>query len=304
MIRLLNILFVFGVAAGTARAVTVHDFERNALPAASLGMGGSGVALGGSLEQTALNPAALACIPVNSVEISGSNSVLSFDQTMSSLALGYRAKSLGALSVGFQSYGVSGIQLYGADGSYGGDAKASSYRYSLGYAFAPQRGPSVGIMLHGYRDDLLGVVGEGRSLDTGLQTELLDGHLGLGLAVTGLFAQTGYADGPLETADPAVRLGLAYAFQAIPLRCQLDLSQNDGLWAAVGGEWSYRVLRLRGGYGQQLSLGAGLEMDDFRLDYAYLFAAPNLEGAIRVSADVKFDLGRINASPTAFPTSP
>ncbi|MBU0686675.1 MAG: hypothetical protein KKB81_02295 [Candidatus Margulisbacteria bacterium] len=113
----------------------------------------------------------------------------------------------------------------------------------------------------------------GYSITPGILYKVLPGWT-LGVKVDEILNEQSWGTGMIEKVPPKLRLGVACDAAKIGLFA-VDLSQildsGYSTEAAAGYEWSRNGLSIRVGYGSDsLSAGAGFEVDNISLDYAYV----------------------------------
>jgi len=247
--------------------------------ARALGMGSAFVGVADDASALYWNPAGLSSLDGLNLALHHNEWLAGIVQETAEVAAPAGILGSLALSVDYVNYGT--FTGYDASGATTADYSANRYGFDLGWGKELLPGFSAGAAVKGSSQDISGSNYGSLAADLGLLWKPLPG-LGLGLAWTNLGDQVaGYA----QASD--VNLGASYGF---------DLRPDNRLLLAVSGTWEpngvdrmqygledvvHQFLALRAGYSQGaaeteiqgltgMSLGLGLMIRGFELDYAYL----------------------------------
>ena len=278
-------------------AITVFDIEPGVR---ALGMGGAAVSLVGGAETLYHNAAGLA-------ELSGI-SLNSFYASHLGLA------SYSAFGLTFRNWGLCLLTLnsgnivgYDADGSTtNDDLSFGNTGFIFGFGVDPSQLPFLPALpfdfsLGGRIKYLSAINGEtkgsGFAFDLAYRMELGDMRLGpvslsdigLGVTATNLFGSLNY-NGHSESLGMDLRLGASTrVIDTVMLAA--DLQASGGFHLGVEYKPA-RTFAIRSGIltqagGISLTLGLGIDVEGFTIDYAYV-SHPNLGGSHRVSLTIDF----------------
>jgi len=290
------ILLGLGLEAAGAGAVSVLDLNPGVR---AIGMGGAGLARVDGAETLYNNPAGLA-------ELSGIG-FGSFYSTQMGLL------SYGAVDLTFPSWGLAVLSLNAGDiqgyDSSGNQTSVLSYQDTalvFGFGLSPKNIPfipslpldfSIGGRLKYLSVTSGGAKGSGFSVDLGYRMTFPDRRLGpisitntaVGVSITNLFGSLNYEN----HSDPFrmdIRVGAATEIAAVA-----TVAVDVDLGGAIHFGMEYRPVNtfaLRAGFfnragGMAITLGLGVDVQGFILDYAYVTGG-DLSGSHLVSLSIDF----------------
>jgi hypothetical protein len=296
-VRFLSVALLFaglGLGALAQTAVTVLDV----VPGVSLlGAGGAGISVINGAETLYYNPAGLAELPGISF-----NSFYSFhmsEASYSAFALAFRNVAVAAMMLNAGS-----IQGYDDAGAPTDMLSYSNTAFVFGFGVSPSDlaflpdlpfGFSIGAELKALTSNIGGTKGSGFTFDIGFRGALPNmaigpvtlSDVGFGLSAVNLFGRMKYGD-VQETLRMALRLGVSARLMSVLLLAG-DVDLGGGLY--VGASYSpVPSLALRLGLisrgGVSITAGAGMNVQGFLIDYAYL--GHRLGGSHRVSLTIDF----------------
>ena len=286
-----------GSTVGLAEtAVSVLDIDPGVQV---IGVGGAGTALAQGAETLYYNSAGLSAL--SGISFSSFYASYLGSASYSSLALTFQNWGVGMLM-----FNVSNIAGYDENGEAGDALSYSNNALLLGFGINPKDIPFIPALPMdfslGARIKYLSVTngtvnGSGFSFDLAYRMSFPDLHVGpislsdmaLGVTANNLFGGVNYeAHG--ESMAMSLRIGGAMKIaDVILLTSDLDLGGGFHFGAAYS---PVRTLTLRAGAltqtgGMSITLGMGLNIQGFILDYAYI-THPTLPGTHRVSLAIDF----------------
>ena len=267
------------------------------MPSARLqGMGNSGVALSGETQGMYSNPAGLAA--VDGLEISAGHVELVENSRLENIALSHKALG-GRMAYGFTYVSYGEFEGRNTTGNLTGNFTASDMALQVGYA--RQFGKlALGAALKGVRSKIESKSGTGFGFDAGAQLEHGGLRFGAALLNAGKSGKLGSQNGDLPT---TISAGASAALKSLTLSAEMRRNipekrtiLSGGLEAAL-----LKALYLRAGYSRDttnkgvenmdnmkgLSLGFGIRLGQYRIDYAYL-SQGELGGNQRFTLTAKF----------------
>jgi hypothetical protein len=246
-----------------------------------LGMGGAFTAVSDNADSPYWNPGALGFINHN--EITTMQTKLSTDADH--YYVSYVSPVLGGtLGISWIQVGMGNIVETSAEVDVNNeviDLSVFSYfsnAYLLSFGRKLSEILSFGITAKYLTADMLELEGgqaSGYSITPGLLMKLTvnNNELTLGLKLDELINQQIWDTGTAEQVPAKLRLGIAYRMKN-PGLIAADVSQilksGYGTQAALGYEWQLDGLSFRLGYRDGVTAGAGFEMGNTRVDYAYV----------------------------------
>lgn len=290
---LVTVSLVFGVLASSAWAGDNHAMPmlRMGVGARALAMGGAYVAEASDASAGYWNPAGLA--QIDYINVTGMYSAnMSFDRSYNSLAYGHRF-DFGSIGVTWLNSGITDIAEYDPSGKRGTDFDAMDNVFLFSYGNRLDHlmlGASFKVVNQkiDYSDSYSKT---GVGFDAGIKFEVADevtfGFMAqdLGTKVGGDRVQTDFRFG-----------AVIYPMEGFTFPVDVEkLTDTQGLKLHFGGEYRYEFsmdyfASLRAGVNDgDFSIGLGLQVMKFMLDYAYVTDAEDFLGENhRISFTVDF----------------
>ncbi len=257
------------------------ELLREPIGARQVGMGETGVALSGDINQLAYNSAGLAAL--EAPQLSSMMALNSFDNKNLNLALGVPVEWFG-----HGGLGLSVVNLLGAkmtinylDGTQDTLTSQNDYVLTVGYGHQLNSALAIGGSVKAFYSTLLEEYDAlAFGLDVGAQYHLLDlPGLSVGAALQNLGTDIVYENSgdPMPT---LLRLGAAYQLalagqHGLTLAGDVLLYNDDTPKQHLGLEYAWQnMLFLRAGYKlgyefDSLTVGAGIAIEGLRVDYAF-----------------------------------
>ena len=297
-LKIAVILFVAGLcAANYAFASDTGSAFLKIMPSARLqGMGNAGVALSGETQGIYSNPAGLAT--VEGLEISAGHVELAENSRLENVALSHKALG-GSMAYGFTYVSYGELEGRNTTGNLTGNFTSSDM--ALQASYAQQFGKlALGAAVKGVRNRIENESGTGFGFDAGAQLEHGNLRFGTALLNAGKSGKLGSQSGDLPT---TISGGASAALKSLTLSAEMRRNilekrtvLSGGLEAAL-----LKALYLRAGYSRDitnkgventdnikgLSLGFGIRLGQYRIDYAYL-SQGELGGNQRFTLTAKF----------------
>jgi len=295
----------FGAVAAEREATTVLDIVPGV---AQAGAGGTGIATVSGAETVYYNPAGLSELPGISFSSFYASHMGAANLTAFSLAIR-------GFAVAAELYNSGSIQGYDAEGNPTEELTYSSTSYMFGFGVDPSmlsflpKMPfsfSVGGLLKGTTTKIADESGSGFAFDLGFRMGIPSVSLGpivmsdaaFGVTLRNLFGGVNY-DGSQENVPMDVGLGLTATLAKVA-----TISADLHLAGAVGLGVTYKpvpALALRLGVlsngGLAITAGAGLDVQGFLIDYAFVSHA--IGGTHRIGLTLDFsalDIGALGNS--------
>ncbi|MCD6162953.1 MAG: PorV/PorQ family protein [candidate division Zixibacteria bacterium] len=239
-----------------------------------LGMGGASVGHINTASSIYWNPAGLAFVKRPELQLSHMN--LFMDTRYECAAFAYPTLSAGVFgaSVSDISSGeFDRISNYTKIGTF----STRQDLFLLGYGFSPLRNFAAGISIKGVYYDLAGYKDSGFGFDAGLiyNLSIIDG-LSAGIKASDIYSPRIKLHTTEQSYPLSVKSGLAYkriigGSNSLMLSADFEKIKDAGTDIYAGGEFGYNnMIFARLGYMRdELTLGIGISVYDFKFDYAY-----------------------------------
>lgn len=267
MLSLLCIMLSVATAFAADEFVYTAEIMSLGMGARALGMGGAHIAVAEDASVIYYNPAGLA-------RIEGINIVSLYTNQYGAvgyLTLGAAAHNFGGGLLRLNASGIDETDEFGTElGTFGtGETTAI-----VGYGRDIVPGLSLGGSFKYYGQDLPENKGTGFTADVGLLYAVPEMDVKIGAVGRNLFGKIKYDSGTEDAFNRSFGLGVSFK----PLDNLLiagDALLGSGLDARIGAEYLYRgfAIRAGGAFGEQptLTMGAGFEVANFNIDYAYQY---------------------------------
>ncbi|MDM7926833.1 MAG: PorV/PorQ family protein [bacterium] len=282
---------VYSLLAEGSAGQTGFEFLRIDVPARQTALGGAFTAMDGDLNGLACNPASLAIIPKREAAFSYVDYFLDFQLGSLSFSSPLRNGATLGLGIGYANYGE--FEWTDEDGGPIGSSTPGDVAVTLAYAAGWNRTTRFGASVRYIRSSIQNYSADAAVVGAGVIRIFPSQQMTVGLAVVNLGrGLSGFRD-RVEKVPTSFRAGFTKRLAHLPLLLSVDAIQYTGAAGstlgnteiAAGGEFAFSgVLVGRFGYtsvgsGQKtgpsggrlsgVSLGAGLTVRQFRIDYGY-----------------------------------
>jgi hypothetical protein len=272
------IIAIFGCLAQAEDMAGTAAFMNMGFGARSLGMGGVGVAVTDDSSAVYHNPAALAFIEDRTIT-SG------YSRDWAQVSLMTASVNMSGFGLGVMNLQANNIDISDEFGDPSGTFNLKESVAMVGYGIAFDNGLAVGVSGKYYKQTLSNKSAQGMTVDAGVLFK--QGDFTIGVSARNLF---GKVKDSLDNEDPFDRkliVGGAWAKDQLVIGIDMDLAGAK----RIGAEYDFGMTKVRvGGYLQDnfaFTLGLGLNVDTFSIDYAYL-AQANLPATHRFSVVFAF----------------
>lgn len=204
----------------------------------------------------------------------------------------------GTLAFGLSAKGSfsPAYQATTADGEPKGKFSPSDYALAFGAAWSPAPGFALSATARMISSALSEeIAAAGFCADVSAMYSA--GGFTLGLSAFNLGGKVQYGDNAYAL-PTLVKGGLRYALTTFEATAEVDYLAGAGVMGGLGVEyWPFSILALRGGYHfgaadkglpSFASLGAGLFLEGFGLDFSVLLASPTLSGSAHLGISYRF----------------
>jgi hypothetical protein len=270
---------------------TGFEFLRIDVPARQTAMGGAYTAMDGDLNGLSCNPASLAVIPKREAAFSYVDYFLDFQLGFVGFSSPLRNGGTLALGIGYANYGE--FEWTDEDGRSTGSSAPGDVAVTAAYAAGLSKSTRYGASVRYIRSSIQDYSADAAVVGAGLIHVFPSQQLTVGLAVVNAGKGLHGFQDRVEQVPTSIRAGLTKRLAHLPLLVALDAVQYTGssksvfgnTVVSVGGEFTLsRILLWRFGYtstgaeqrtgssGGRLSgvsLGAGLTVRNFKIDYGY-----------------------------------
>lgn len=263
-------------------------YMRYGASARSLALGNAVTGLADDAATSYWNPAGYA--QLRTMELSAMGANLGFDTQYGFVALGLPTDHWGTFALSGTYTSSDGFERTSVYDDLGETFSETEGVFSLAWAKALGR-LSVGLSLKSVRQDIGGAAGSGTGMDLGAYYRP-HRNLGLGVALQNAVQPTIKLVEEEETLNRSARAGLALSFFQNRLHMTSDVVRTEWMdtsYRAGLEMWPARMIAMRGGYDgekEQWSAGAGLRLDNWQFDYAYVNT--DLGSQSIVSATMRF----------------
>ena len=291
-------LLVFVAAANSARAgAGTSSAEFLKIPVFSRGTALSGTLVASADGACALfyNPAGIA--RHGSGELTLSHTELLQDLRLDNISFALPLKGGSGLGFGITYLGYGSIAGYDASGAATGNLSAYSLAFDIGYSQRVSEVLSAGIAAKPIFEKLDEVNASTITFDIGLMADL--GQFTFGAQYANLGGRLRYVQEEVGLPS-ALRVGASYTTLGSSSVISIAGSKEEGRGLSLGAgiEYAYNsLLTFRAGYGSSLesqngatdgvSLGLGLKLDRFDLDYSFQPSTTN-EGVHQITGSYRF----------------
>lgn len=267
-------------AANRAYAANVGSAFLKLMPSARLqGMGAAGVALAGETQDMYSNPAGVAA--VKGMEVSAGYVALFEDSRLENITFGHKALG-GRMAYGFTYVTYGDLEARNGTGNLTGNFTASDMALQAGYARS-FGAVSLGAAVKGVRNRIDNESGTGFGLDMGAQFK--QGILRFGAALLNA-GKSGKVGARSEDLPTTISGGASAALKKMILTVEArrNIPEKRTILCGGGEAVLLKALYLHAGYSRDittkgaentdnlkgLSMGFGVKLGQYRLDYAYL----------------------------------
>ncbi|MFA7578367.1 MAG: hypothetical protein WC002_09915, partial [Candidatus Muiribacteriota bacterium] len=268
---LLTILICFVFQTGIYAGVILDSITKYELGVRANSMGDAFTAGADDVTATLYNPAGLSLVDYTSVYFMHNNKfgddikndifIYSLPMKHSSLGISYVKESIGGIPVTDESLNIYDYQ------------EASKSMFSVTYAKRLSKLQRIGVSFKYLTNDLIAFKGNGYGFDIGYQREI-NRKFTAGINLQDIMTSVTWDSGADDTVPMAIKTGIAYTSRKKDFRYGVDYVMEDkgDSYMTFGGEYKVSdagVLRagLKDG---DMSIGFGVEYDNWVFDYAYI----------------------------------
>ena len=296
--KIMALALIMGICAmNSVYAADTGSAFLKIMPSARLqGMGTAGVALSGETQVVYSNPAGL--VAIEGLEMSAGHVTLAENSRLENIALSHKALG-GRMAYGFTYVSYGELESRDTVGNLTGNFTASDMALQAGYA--RQFGKlAFGAALKGVRNRIENESGTGFGFDAGAQ--LRSGILRFGAALLNA-GKSGRVETQSVDLPTTISGGASAVMKNITLSAEARRNIPEKRTVLSGGLEAalLKALYLRAGYSRDttnkgventdnmkgLSLGFGIKLGQYRIDYAYL-SQGELGGNQRFTLTAKF----------------
>lgn len=289
-----RLIFTLALVALALPVVAMDDggvpggYMRYGASARSLALGNAVTGLADDVTTSYWNPAGYA--QLRTMELSAMGANLGFDTKYGFVALGLPTASWGTFALSGTYTNSGDFERTTVYEDLNETFSETEGVFSLGWGKAMGR-LSVGMALKTVRQDIGGAAGSGTGVDLGAYYRP-HRSLAIGVAVQNAVAPKIKLVEEEETINRSLRAGLAVSFFQNRLHMTSDVVRTEWMDTSyrAGLEiWPARMIAVRGGYDgekEQWSAGAGLRLQNWQFDYA--FVDTDLGSQNIVSATLRF----------------
>jgi len=288
MILLLALVALVCTALAQDDGGVPGGYLRYGASARSLALGNAVTGLADDAATSYWNPAGYA--QLRTMELSAMGANLGFDTQYGFVALGMPTDNWGTFALSGTYTSSGDFERTTVYEDLGETFDETEGVFSLSWARALGR-VSLGMALKSVRQEIGGASGSGTGIDLGAYYRP-HRNLGLGVAVQNAVQPTLQLLNDEEKINRSVRAGLALSFFQNRLHMTSDVVRTEWMdtsYRAGLEAWPARMIAVRGGYDgekEQWSTGAGLRLDNWQFDYA--FVNTDLGSQNIVSATLRF----------------